>query len=129
MTSRTISLVLAVVVLACGCSTVRHDQFDIRDSLLNRTPLGSKYEEVIALAKREGWRPITEAPGQLGGAWAAGFEPGGKWIKGHLGHYQHHHRWGTTDMDYRVDVFAYWCFDSSGKLTNLVVQKANTYGA
>ena len=117
----------------------RHNEDDILRAVLARTPHGSKREDVFAYASRVGWQPAAEKPSPeelaRGGhsrdwtpqEWLDGVvlreaeAPKGRWLKVHLGHYNLHG--GRRGIDCRIDVFVYWCFDESDRMSDVIVYK------
>ena len=100
---------------ALGWNWLRHGDPVIRESLLRRTPLGTSYQDVLEVVRREGWKP--DVPKEQHAAVDVHS------VTALLGHYWHHHEPGKRDMTYRVDVVACWRFDQSDRLLDVTVQK------
>jgi hypothetical protein len=115
--SSNISLV-TLLVLSCGCSSLWHDETGIHGLLLKKTPVGSSYKDVFTYAQRKGWHPTAGRPE---GVFYYGSGTPTKWITCHLGDYEQ--SGGRKGIPARVDVFAYWCFDESDRMLDVIVCK------
>jgi hypothetical protein len=83
---------------------LRQSKEQIRDSVLNVTPLGSAHAEVIILAKARGWDPYTvPGPSSEGD------------LQADVGYYR--------DLGAQIRVSITWMFDEAGRLQNILVVK------
>ena len=108
---------LTIVFLVCGCSLPHRSEQHIRASLLTRTPTGTRYPDVLALVKQQGWLEnevgsgfrMRPTPG------AEEVEVGTKCIMSYLGHYR--------GFPWRMDVRCYYAFDRDDRLLDIFVIK------
>jgi hypothetical protein len=125
---------ISLAVLSGGCSTTRllhQSPANIRDSLIKRTPVGTRQEDVVTFLKKEGWpaststnvpmmgiaggpmRPLVDYPG------IAGHIPDGEvksTLQAELGSIW---IWPL----FQKNVEAYWLFGTDNQLLDIWVYK------
>jgi hypothetical protein len=112
--------VLVVVFLFSGCSALnsRRSEENLRESLLRLTPLGSSFEQVESVVKREGWKHARALPTH--GFYIRYPLPertiGKSSITATLGE----HWWFPIGTE---GAYAAWCFDENRRLIEIVVYK------
>lgn len=114
-----------LLLFAGGCCIVPHhlrrSEASLKVSLLKTTPPVCSFADVWTLAEKEGWLDRGHGtnygfcPAYIGGPRDATEMIGVKSIRGHLGHY-----WVCP---WRMDVTAFWGFDTDGRLIDVWIWK------
>lgn len=110
-----VALIVAATILLKN--PLRKSQDEIQNMILSELPLGTSIDEVKSYIVKNGWDLEYEWEGKPSKAPEDQY-PGvkGRHIIGaYLGHYQ--------GLPWRVDIDAYWGFDSDNKLIDLRIRK------
>ena len=118
----TVGLLIIVVIVGLGVkmastNPLRESEVNIRLRILGNVPLGSSVQDVNNFIAKEGWKISYDREGTPTNLSEKSY-PGvkGRHIIGaDLGHY--------LGIYGRVDLDAYWGFDSEGRLVDLRVRK------
>jgi hypothetical protein len=105
--------VAVIAVLLCAVwysSPLRRPNAGVRAWVLKKTPLGSAVSDVELAVTKHGWF-VYRREGGYDGHWSFG----GTFIRGELGDYQ--------GLPLRTSVTAFWEFDASNQLTNVLIWK------
>jgi hypothetical protein len=111
------TLFMGIVLTSCRSSLPSESERNIRQRILQNTPIGSDYAVVLDYAKKSGWS-VTEEPRAFETKTIAQFpakEVGGRVIEAYLGGYQ--------GVPWKKDVNFYWAFDEHDKLIEVFVEK------
>src|SRR5262245_58809294 len=110
-------LCLAVGLALASCSLPRRSAQSIRGQILQHTPQGSGYTEVMKYVKTQGWPVSVQSSGLE--AKNIGMKPARvvrhRVVQAYLGHY--------NDLPWVVNVNCYWAFDEQDKLIDVFVEK------
>ncbi|WP_143069627.1 hypothetical protein [Halopseudomonas yangmingensis] len=111
------AIIVLCIVFLMWSNPLRESEENIRNYVLERTPLGSDFSEVLTVIRENKWTVIfvNESSGFYHQGRKEPTVIGQKSIRASLGDYQ--------DIPFRANVTVFWGFDDEGRLLDIWVWK------